>query len=961
MSTFDSYSDTPFRVASEGEEISIKFVRTGDTTGKISWNIPESNSGCNSGIDSVYNGMLITLDTTPTAISKQPKDGTKYTADNTADTSKHLGDKIGTALVVGFLCDDKTTLSIDITDLEPKTAYYVSGHMLDQIFTYHSSGVHSYSVALGSQKQDDTAATQQIIVGAPDIGVLPTDPTGFISGQSYTLEMFLDNDIKHTFTFDGINILTYQDLIDNWNLQAKLIGNPLQSPTIPNLGMYYFNSTNNTLSQWNGSTHTSLTVVIEDTQPNIATFGDLWYDTTNNILNEWSGTAWVPQTIITFSNEPNALECDDLWFDTLNITTSIWDGTVWVPVQLHNQITDPSLAPTLDCSAHWFDTTNSILYEYDEKCKKWEITLALLWDVDPTALTIGDKWFNETINELYNWNGTAFVMIAVTISETQPTTVPPGGFWYKLSTMELFVESLGTFTEIDVLLWPKDPTQPAAGDLWWNGTTNQLFTRDALTNTWVQTLPFFMQATDPSLAPTLVIGCIWYNGTIFKKWDGSEWITTQVIENNINPANVVIGQYWFDTTTSTYKEWDGTNWITKIVTFLATDPYTPTLGDFWYQSSTSLLFSFDGTNYNSIPFSTVPLTPINGFTYFDTTLNELRTWNGTGYQNATPQFIVSLTANNQCLLITSSLLGSFSRVDVFSNPIQEFFLSMTPNATPKDARRGGDGLSDVPSYAEIGVGDDGSTDERHELIDSIRHQLGYPTVDVELTKQQMNYAIDSAIEALRKRSSVSYKRGFYFFDIEPGQQHYSLTDKRNGFNKIVDVLDIHRMTSSFLSVAGGDALYGQLALQSLYQMGSFDLISYHMVSQYIETMERMFASDITYNWNEDNRTLSIYKDLIRKERVLMEVLVERTEQAMIKDRLLKGWIEKYAMAQCRIMLSEIRGKYASLPGAGGGVSLNAIDLAARADADLIELYEQIENFIADDPSEWGVSSTFILG
>jgi len=228
-------------------------------------------------------------------------------------------------------------------------------------------------------------------------------------------------------------------------------------------------------------------------------------------------------------------------------------------------------------------------------------------------------------------------------------------------------------------------------------------------------------------------------------------------------------------------------------------------------------------------------------------------------------------------------------------------------------------------------------------------------------RQQFNYAIDAAIESLRKRSGMAYKRGFYFMDIEPRRQQYQLTDKRNGMNKIVDVSKIHRVTSAFLSNAEGQGVYGQLALQHLYQMGTFDLISYHLVSQYIETMEHLFASQITFSWNEDNRTLQIFKDLRRKERVLMEVTVERTEQAMLKDRFLKSWIEKYATSQCRLMLSEIRGKYASLPGAGGGVALNAGEQSARADSELLDLYEQIDDYIANNPEEYGIGSTLILG
>jgi hypothetical protein len=62
-----------------------------------------------------------------------------------------------------------------------------------------------------------------------------------------------------------------------------------------------------------------------------------------------------------------------------------------------------------------------------------------------------------------------------------------------------------------------------------------------------------------------------------------------------------------------------------------------------------------------------------------------------------------------------------------------------------------------------------------------------------------------------------------------------------------------------------------------------------------------------------------------------------------------------------IVLAQIRGKYASLPGAGGGISLNASDLMATADTYRQELIQQLDDFIVQEPEDVGIGSTFILG
>ena len=62
-----------------------------------------------------------------------------------------------------------------------------------------------------------------------------------------------------------------------------------------------------------------------------------------------------------------------------------------------------------------------------------------------------------------------------------------------------------------------------------------------------------------------------------------------------------------------------------------------------------------------------------------------------------------------------------------------------------------------------------------------------------------------------------------------------------------------------------------------------------------------------------------------------------------------------------MMLSHIRGKYATLPGAGGGVSLNAADLMSTAQQYREDLLMQLDEYVADTPEDVGMEGTFILG
>jgi hypothetical protein len=175
-------------------------------------------------------------------------------------------------------------------------------------------------------------------------------------------------------------------------------------------------------------------------------------------------------------------------------------------------------------------------------------------------------------------------------------------------------------------------------------------------------------------------------------------------------------------------------------------------------------------------------------------------------------------------------------------------------------------------------------------------------------------------------------------------------------------MGVYRMTSAFISSAQGAGVYGQIVLQHLYNMGTFDLLSYHIMAEYTELMEMLFASRVTFTWNEQTRTLHLLQRYpFRELMVLIEATVERTEQDLLSDRWTKPWIRRYALAQSRIALAEIRGKYSTLPGAGGSVSLNAQDLRAAGVEEIALCLQDIENYVADMPEEHGMGVSFILG
>lgn len=822
---------------------------------------------------------------------------------------------------------------------------------------------------------------------------------------------------------DGTNLGTYQDVVNAINQAIAQADNPPQSPVPPNQGRYYWDGSR--LFQWDGNDNQLVDTLIEPTDPSLVSSGSYWYNPTSDVLSTYTGSplSWNTVSTISYVEDPTALtQGDDYWYNGTNAYR--YCSQTWCEEILHVQNFDPLTKPVPDCSVYWYDETNSVLQHWNSDFDQWETTYAIQWDVPPNTLTAGTYWYNDDTEELSVYDGSPldFAITDYIRLNTDPASqgmsLNDGDLWFNPDTEELKAWSTtGSpvgWVDTPVLIWPEDPRNTESCDLWWDTTTNKLFKWDVVHNEWDEVGVFTQAATDPYAQPVLEYGELWYNPDTseMKRWDGVIWNVVTHVEYPTDPTQPALGTAWHNTTTGAWYVWSGSPaaWVAADPVDSSVDPTVIASGTFWYNTTTSALYQRVGASWIATPVSTQPYYPINGDVWYDTTSNVLMEWvrnpdrdpsdplsNQGSWTVSTPiaEAMIDVdgnltihttgTGSNKMLTIlipegTNYSYGGLATGDAgidtvccFTDldyerlpdttvgPTTFMFSFFSPSGAIYQPYYGDDGVHELPSYEQLGVGDDGSPDERREIADWVRSQLGYPVVEVELTAKQINEAIDFALETIRQRTSIAYQRSAFFLDIKPGYQHYKLTDRVCGFNKIVTVMAAYRFTSAFLSTAHGSGVYGQIVLQHLYNMGTFDLLSYDLVSQYVEQLEHLFATRLVYHWNESERILSFYQSFTVPERILLDVTVERTEQSILKDRWIRTWIKRYALMKSMEVLAQIRGKYASLPGAGGGVSLNAADLMTKATELKEELETEIDDYVANDPEDIGMHSSFIMG
>lgn len=975
MGIYDNFADAPNAIIKEGREITLKYERGANNTAIITWNIPAPATGCGSDVPGAYDGIVITVNSKASNyLSTSPTDATYYSYDPTADKDLHAADSIDGALVVGAFYHNKTTTRLVVNNVLEKTPYYFSAYAVDKVGRYHREGVHAYSLPTGEQEggTPDIVAYQDVgidVIG----GIKPSLKTG-LRHTNYTQKINV-NDVEYTVNINGVNAINYGNLVSEFNKQFALLEDPILSETYPMKDHLYLDKTNAKLYQWDGLVHSTIEIIVSDNDPSLPQMGEYWLSGTSLYRYETSG--WVLVTTINATSTPTDLSCGELWFNGTDVYQ--WDGNHWCKLCVYIQTRNPLLPPSLSCNTFWYDDTNDLFYKWDDREKRWKEKLVLLSDKDPNDLETGDFWFNETDELMYQYVGDEWSELNVTVYAERNEDGDDANIEYPDNTVFWYVptERILYRRDNEDLLWvvqeftsyPTDPMDRKSCDLWWNteSSIDDLYIWDVVNSQWILPDTFFRTGSDPSEAATLPDCAVWFNpdDDTLKIIKDSSCGVADYIDSPQDPDNMAPDTVWFDGTN--YYVYDGTEWTLLTPIISLEDPYEIDEGEYWYNPETEILYIWGGITWTVVTPSYVPLTPAVGTLWFNLLDDKLYAWNGSTWAEKLSIVNVELIAPTK--KDGRSILRFFTRdagcqygveivtenTDVLSN--------MTQRVIYYEPISGASGLTGGPSYLQLGVGDDGSPDERRELHATIRSTLGAGSVRVELKKEEIDVCINNALAELRKYSGASVRRGYFFLDLKKNQQTYIMTNKCVGFNKVVDIMTIHRMKPGWMKIGSGgnNELFAYSAMQQLYTMGTFDILTYHLVAAYIEELETLFATKITYSWYEYTRELKVQQIIPGNERVLVDATFERSEQELMSDRQTNLWIQRWAVAEAKQILSQIRGKFQTLPGPSGSTTLNSQELITQAETEKQELRLMLTDWSMQNLHEYGAAPMLVIG
>ena len=231
--------------------------------------------------------------------------------------------------------------------------------------------------------------------------------------------------------------------------------------------------------------------------------------------------------------------------------------------------------------------------------------------------------------------------------------------------------------------------------------------------------------------------------------------------------------------------------------------------------------------------------------------------------------------------------------------------------------------------------------KRSLLIKEIELLLGSQLVDVELDPEHYHVAVSIAIDRLRQRTDSAVAEEDLFLTLEPDVTEYKLPDE------VQEVRRLHRRGVGAYTNGGINfdpvdaAFYNTYLLQGA---GTGGLATWDLYNQYLETVERQFASQFNFVWSSTSKVLRLLRKVRAQEEVLVTVWTARSEDSLLTDIYIKPWVRSYATAICKQILGQGRGKFTSgFAGPNGTVTLNGDSLLQQAQAEMDKLDLELNN------------------
>jgi len=240
----------------------------------------------------------------------------------------------------------------------------------------------------------------------------------------------------------------------------------------------------------------------------------------------------------------------------------------------------------------------------------------------------------------------------------------------------------------------------------------------------------------------------------------------------------------------------------------------------------------------------------------------------------------------------------------------------------------------------------------------VKRQLGKddecPSVEVELSDSQVEQALNNAKEWYTAFVGLCKES---YFTLSAGQSEYDLSAVTPRVGNVVKAwfpmpsnrIDFHGLYSGFLDMSGIPLGFGGVMSSGSWGSNSYPQATVVQAMQTMSSNERLFSSDLHWEFYRDTTT----NPNTRMMRVMPPpvdsigncVYLYSIDPLDIEldwyDAKNLYFLKQWALADAKYMLGRKRGKFKSLPTAGGERTMDGDDLLAESKEEKRDLEDKI--------------------
>lgn len=229
-----------------------------------------------------------------------------------------------------------------------------------------------------------------------------------------------------------------------------------------------------------------------------------------------------------------------------------------------------------------------------------------------------------------------------------------------------------------------------------------------------------------------------------------------------------------------------------------------------------------------------------------------------------------------------------------------------------------------------------------EIYDFVLARLGHPVVRVELSDFQVKTAIDEAVQRMSYHAPVWTKQ-YAVFKTQIGENVYELPQY------IADNLTyvIYKKTLLSIQAQAGTLEFDYFIkyFQDAHLFSDFSVGEFYILQMHLEMVRKILSQE--GSWDVMNgRLLQLAPTPVIEDYCILEY---RALDSNTVHYAYKSWIKRFALACSKEILGQIRGKYKTLPGPGGGAQLNGETLMQQATQEKESLIQELLTELEEPP------------